>query len=198
MPVRTAPKIPDCELMRAMARGDCDALGILAARYSGTLIAHAWRVLRDQSDAQEVAADVLWQVWRDSSAFSPARGAVATWLITLARNRAIDRLRVKRPYQSLNGHMVEGCAPDPATEIDQAQRARLVRAAIARLEPPERSVLELAYFSDLSHPEIARQLGIPLGTVKTRMRCAITKLRQTLAALKGPGKASTLVLHRVG
>ncbi len=169
--------------MRAMARGDSDALGVLITRYSGMLIAHAWRVLRDQSDAQEVAADVVWQVWCDSSSFSPQRGAVATWLITLVRNRAIDRLRAKRPRQSLDGDPLDDCAPDPAAELDQAQRARLVRTAIASLAASERVVLELAYFSDLSHAEIADQLGIPLGTVKTRMRGAITKLRQTLAAL---------------
>jgi len=169
--------------MRAMAGGDSDALAVLITRYSGMLIAHAWRVLRDQSDAQEVAADVLWQVWCDSSSFTPQRGAVATWLITLVRNRAIDRLRGKRTRQALDGDAVADCAPDPAAEIDQAQRARLVRTAIASLATTERAVLELAYFSDLSHAEIARQLRIPLGTVKTRMRGAITKLRQTLAAL---------------
>jgi RNA polymerase sigma-70 factor (ECF subfamily) len=135
----TLPKTPDYELMRALAKGDSDALSILAARYTAMLTAHAWRVLRDESDAQEVAADVLWQIWRDSTAFSPQRGALATWLITLVHNRAIDRLRVRHPCEALNGHQIDRCAPDPAVEIDRAHaRAWSERRSPASTRPSAR------------------------------------------------------------
>jgi RNA polymerase sigma-70 factor, ECF subfamily len=189
---RATRRNSDCELMLAMAAGDADALRTLSARYSRMLTGHAWRVLGDPADAQEVAADVLWQAWCESASFRPQRGAVATWLFTLVRSRAIDRLRAKRAYQNhncdlvvLDGAMVKDNPPDPAVEIDRAQRARIIRTAIAGLETSERTVLELTYFSDLSQQQIAEQLGLPLGTVKTRIRTAITRLRQTLVALKG-------------
>jgi RNA polymerase sigma-70 factor (ECF subfamily) len=173
----------DCALMLAMAAGEVEALGTLSARYSRALTAAAWRILGDQLDAQEVAADVLWQAWCDCKSFAPERGAVVGWLMRLARNRAIDRLRSRRVRERADGGAAANRVPDPAEELDQAERARIVRAALAGLDSQERIALELAYFSGLSHPRIAEQLGIPVGTVKTRIRVAMNKLRQALDRL---------------
>jgi RNA polymerase sigma-70 factor (ECF subfamily) len=177
------PLIPgDRELVAAMASGDVEALRKLNARYAMALTAMARRFLHDESDAEEVAADVLWQAWRDAKSFDPGRGSVASWLVTLARSRAIDRLRARRARTPLAQEQPEPePSPDPAIELDHAQRAGIVRAALAGLEAGERAALELAYFSDLSQSEIAQRLEIPLGTVKTRIRSAMIKLRDALA-----------------
>lgn len=172
----------DRDLIAAMAAGDSEALRSLNVRYGRMLAALARRFLGNESDAEEVVADVLWQAWRDAKTFDPARGSVSVWLVTLARSRAIDRLRVNRarkppPTEQPASEPV----PDPAVELHQVQRARIVRAALAGLEANERAALQLAYFSDLSQSEIAEKLGIPLGTVKTRMRNAMMKLRETLS-----------------
>jgi RNA polymerase sigma-70 factor (ECF subfamily) len=129
-----------------------------------------------------VVADVLWQAWRGAKTFDPARGSVSVWLVTLARSRAIDRLRALRARKPpLEGQPASESAPDPAMELHQVERARIVRTALASLDSNERSALQLAYFSDLSQSEVAEKLGIPLGTVKTRTRSAMIKLREALA-----------------
>jgi len=172
----------DCDLVAAMAAGDSEALRSLSARYSRALSALARRFLSDQSDAEEVVADVLWQAWHDAKTFDAKRGSVSVWLVMLARSRAIDRLRSNRARQLSVGQQSDlESPPDPAMEVYQAQRARIVRKALAELDSNERATLELAYFTDLPQSEVAEKLGIPLGTVKTRMRSAMMKLREKLA-----------------
>jgi RNA polymerase sigma-70 factor (ECF subfamily) len=161
--------------------GDAHALQALSSRYSRMLTALAWRFLGNEADSEEVVADVLWHAWSDAKAFDPARGSVAAWLVTMARSRAIDRLRAKNARKG--GPQTETpmqYAPDPAADVDEAQRAQIVRAAVASLDASERTALEMAYFSDLSQSQIAERLEIPLGTVKTRIRSAMIKLRQAL------------------
>ncbi len=165
-----------------MARGDADALRTLNARYGRMLAALARRIVGSDFDAEEVAADVLWQAWRSAKAFDPARGSVSVWLVTLGRSRAIDRLRAIKAREirpELNDPPV--AADDASGEIDVAKRALRVRAALSALEANEKTALEMAYYADLSQSEIAEKLGIPLGTVKTRMRSAMIKLRKALA-----------------
>jgi len=172
----------DRDLIAAMAAGDSEALRSLNARYGRMLTALARRFLSNESDAEEVVADVLWQAWRDAKTFDAARGSVSVWLVTLARSRAIDRLRAHRARKPPPGKQPAAePVPDPAVELHQHQRARFVRTALAGLDSNERTALQLAYFSDLSQSEVAEKLGIPLGTVKTRMRSAMMKLRETLA-----------------
>ncbi len=176
------PELPDRQLLAAMAAGDAHALRSLTLRYSGMLIALAMRFGGDQSDAEEVVADVLWQAWSDAKSYDAGRGSVAAWLVMLARSRAIDRLRAKKARQARAAANPPGeAAPDPASIVDAAQRARIVRAAVASLDRDERTALELAYFSDLSQSQVAQRLGLPLGTVKTRIRGAMIKLRQALS-----------------
>ena len=172
----------DIALVRAMASGETDALRALSTRYGGMLAALARRFLRDQSDAEEVAADVLWQCWREAKNFDPARSSVSVWIVTIARSRAIDRLRVNR-VRSMPQAEQPAADPvaDPSMEVHLAERARLVRSALADLDSNQSAALQLAYFSDLSQSEIAEKLAIPLGTVKTRTRNALIKLREALS-----------------
>jgi RNA polymerase sigma-70 factor, ECF subfamily len=172
----------DSELVTAMAAGDTEALHALNARYGRMLAALTMRFLRNESDAEEIAADVLWQAWRNAGSFDSDRGSVAVWLTTFARSRSIDRLRALKVRAGTEERQPDSSSvPDPASEIDRAERAKVVRAVLNELEANERTALELAYFSDLSQSEIAEKLGIPLGTVKTRIRGAMIKLRKALS-----------------
>ncbi len=176
------PEPSDPQLVAAMAAGDARALQALSLRYTRILTALVLRFSNDEADVEEIVADVLWQAWSDARSYDAARGSVGAWLVTLARSRAIDRLRAKKARQARPGNeLPDEPAIDPAAALDTAQRAKIVRTAVAALESDERAALELAYFSDLSQSQIAQRLGIPLGTVKTRIRCAMIKLRQALS-----------------
>ncbi len=175
----------DMVLVADMAAGKVDALRALSQRYSRALLAVAGRILRDAADAEEVATDVLWQAWRQASAFDAARGSVSGWLMALTRSRAIDRLRARKSRRPApNDGVSAELAPDPVFEVCDAERRRLVKGAVAALQENQRILLELAYFSDLPQSEIAARLGLPLGTVKTRTRSALIKLREALARIK--------------
>ena len=174
----------DRDLVIAMAAGDPEALRSLNARYGRMLAALVRCFLSNESDAEEVVADVLWQSWREAKTFDASRGSVSVWLVMLARSRAIDRLRATRARKPLAEQPASEPVPDPAVDIHQAQRASIVRTALAGLDSNERATLQLAYFSDLSQSEVAAKLGIPLGTVKTRMRSAMIKLREALSGLR--------------
>lgn len=174
----------DEAIIRAIADGDQESLRILNQRYGHALAAVAERVLGDRADAEEVAADVLWQVWRQAVVFDRARGSVGAWLMMLVRSRAIDRLRARTARATLHEDPADPAAtPDATHDINSAQRRRVVQAAIATLQDSERTVLELAYYSDLSQSAIAERTGLPLGTVKSRIRSALIKLREGLEGL---------------
>ncbi|MGH7247087.1 MAG: sigma-70 family RNA polymerase sigma factor [Pseudomonadota bacterium] len=178
-----ANRQPDEALIGEMAAGKQDALRAFHQRYGLAVTAVAYRIVGNQADAEEVAADVLWQVWRDSSRFDHGRGSVAGWVMMLARSRAIDRLRARKSREHTGEDLTaETMSDDPTLEIHSAQRRLQVGNALAALKSEERELLELAYFSDLSQSEIAGRTGIALGTVKSRMRTAMIKLRD---ALKG-------------
>jgi RNA polymerase sigma-70 factor, ECF subfamily len=175
----------DRELVAAMAGGDANALKVLNARYAGMIVALARRIVGNDFDAEEITADVMWQAWRTVGAFDPSRGSVAVWLVTLGRSRAIDRLRANRTRERRpDACEVEPFAPAAGADIELAERASIVRSALASLQPDEKTALEMAYYSDLSQSEIAEKLGIPLGTVKTRIRSAMIKLRKALAGAR--------------
>lgn len=154
---------------------------MLNQRYGHALSAVANRILRDQADAEEVAADVLWQLWREAARFDRARGSVGTWIMMTVRSRAIDRLRARKAREP-RGDGPADAAPvqDPAIEIHTAEQRRKVEAALNSLNDGEREMVRLAYFSDLSQSEIAEQTSIPLGTVKSRMRSGLIRLRDAL------------------
>ena len=178
-------KLSDRELVAAMATGDADALRALSARYARMLGALAYRFVKDESDAEEIAADALWQAWREAPQFDPSRSSVSAWLVMMGRSRAIDRFRAARSRRPPENPQPEPApVADALTELEATERARIVKIAVGELEPRERELLELAYFSDLTQTEIAEKAGLPLGTVKTRMRTALIKLRDSLRRLR--------------
>ena len=189
MPKASTSTPPDQALVQAIAGGDQEALRMLNQRYGHALAAVAGRILDDKADAEEIAADVLWQVWRQAVVFDPARGSVGAWLMTLVRSRAIDRLRARNVrLRPLTGSSSVAEAPDATFDLHAAQTRNLVAAALKNLGENERNVLELAYYSDLSQSAIAAKTGLPLGTVKSRIRSALIKLK---VALQGSGDRGT-------
>jgi len=179
---KTAANEPsDDEVVRAIARGEQEALRKLNQRYGHALAALAQRILNDKSDSEEVAADVLWQVWRQAITFDRQRGSVGAWLMMQVRSRAIDRLRARKTREAvLDQPALPVDQTDPTLEIHSAGKRRAVAAALGKLQENERAVLELAYFSDLSQSAIAERTSLPLGTVKSRIRSALIKLRVEL------------------
>jgi RNA polymerase sigma-70 factor, ECF subfamily len=174
-------RISDEALVSAMASGDQDSLARLNQRYGRALGAVADRILHDKADAEEVAADVLWQLWREASRFDRSRGSVGAWIMMTVRSRAIDRLRARKAREPRGNEAAElSVADDPSNEIHSADRRRKVELALASLNDGERDLLRLAYFSDLSQSEIAERTSIPLGTVKSRMRAGLIRLRDAL------------------
>lgn len=176
-------------LMQRMANGDQSAL---AAFYDGTSRLVYGLILRvlngDGSTAEEVLLDVYSQVWRQAASYDRSRGTPLAWLTTIARSRAIDRLRSgwqeqirKEPLETVNDR--ETIAANPEEMTVASERQRFVRSALNSLSPEQREVIELAYYGGLSHSEIAARLNQPLGTVKTRTRLGMLKLREALAPI---------------
>ena len=173
----------DGDLLAQIDARDVDALETLYDRYSGYVLALSWRVLRERQEAEEVVQDVFWQLWEGRIRYEPARGRFATWLYTVARNRSIDRLRRRR----VAGHNVVGgdvqlpqADSNPEADVGLAQRRSAVREALRQLPDDQRQALELCFYDGLSHREASDQLQLPLGTVKSRIRAALTRLKNSL------------------
>jgi RNA polymerase sigma-70 factor (ECF subfamily) len=169
------------QLAAALGRREESALTELYDRYGRTVYALTLRILGDPGMAEEISLDAFWQVWQQIDRFNEKRGSLPSWLFTIARSRAIDRLRSRvaskrTPNDAGGGNQSQ--APDEAVEL--AERRRLVHGAMAKLSAEQRSALELAYFEGLSHSEISARLNQPLGTVKTRIRQAMIILRRHL------------------
>jgi RNA polymerase sigma-70 factor (ECF subfamily) len=177
-------------LVELVATGDQSALATLYDATNRLIYSLILRVLGDVSSAEEVLIDVYTQVWRQAASYDANRGAPLAWMATIARSRAIDRLRSgwqdQRRKESLE---VLGDAPTNAASPEEmtaeSERRKFVREALNLLTPEQREVIELAYYSGLSHSEIAEKLKQPLGTVKTRTRLGMMKLREALAPLLG-------------
>lgn len=163
-------------LLKAVAAGDHAVLGELYDRYAGLAYGLAMRILRDAADAQDVVQEVFVQVWRQAGRYDSARGSPEAWVCTIARTRALDRLRRRAARR-------EGVAvpPAPSTRPPAADEALSVRSALRSLSDEQREALELAYFEGLTQSEIALRLGEPLGTVKSRIRTGMMRLREALA-----------------
>lgn len=179
------------EYVREIQARNADALGRLYDASSPILYRLICRIVGDAADAEEVLVDVFEQVWRTAHTFDPARGGVWRWLLLLTRSRALDRLR-STAGRRLREHpaVSERCdvrssekLPEEATVLNQQQH--LLRQALATLPREQQQALEMAYFSGLTHTQIANALGVPLGTIKSRIRTAMDKLR--LAFCPGAG-----------
>ena len=199
MPTHPAGALsPDSTLVSRAAGGDERALGELYDRYGAMAYSLACAVVGEHADAEEVVAEAFAQVWRSAAGFDPARGSVAAWIATIARTRALDLVRSrKRRARVVEEAAVvsdEGESLVFAPAIESADRSAelsetsaIVRKSLADLPAEQRRVIELAYFGGLSQSEIAEQLSQPLGTVKTRMRSGMEKLRQALRPLMEAG-----------
>jgi RNA polymerase sigma-70 factor (ECF subfamily) len=176
----------DRVLLQAVAGGSTEALGRLYDRHAPTVFAIARRMLGRLEDAEEVVQDVFTQLWRQAARYDAARATVAGWVVMVARTRAIDRLRSRqaRPDEAAGTEPATLTLASPAAAPDaltmSAEEARRVRSALAALPEQQRVLLELACYEGLTHSEIAERTAIPLGTVKTRMRTAMTTLRDVL------------------
>jgi RNA polymerase sigma-70 factor (ECF subfamily) len=187
-PLRLQPEpapTSDNELLRAVARGDEGALAQVYDRYRLILFGLIVRILHSREEAEDVLQEVFLQVWRRAKDFDEARGRAFTWLVTVARSRALDRLR----SLGARARLAEAAPPieyigDAAADVFQSEQAEVIRRALAQIPVDQRQALFLGYFEGLTQSEIAARLGAPLGTVKTRMRTGMTKLRELLQERK--------------
>jgi RNA polymerase sigma-70 factor (ECF subfamily) len=154
-------------------------MAALFDRYSGVLYSVALRVLKDPGQAEDIMQDIFIQVWRKPDSFASGRGSLGGWLAVVARNRAIDLLRKRRPSDSVED-VVLASKTDTASEAERNVLMEKVRVVMAELPPDQKTSVELAYFDGMSHTEIAEKTGEPLGTVKTRIRLAMMTLRKAL------------------
>src|SRR3954451_14003167 len=169
---------------------DSEALGELYDETSSRLYGLAIRILNDPADAEEVVLDVYQQVWASANTFDENRGSVWTWLTILTRNRALDRLRGAGSRRKLQlpaeyGLDIESGSPGPEIQIMHGQTRDIINRALLGLSVGERLAIELAYFGGLTHIEIAAELSEPLGTIKTRIRSGIRKLRDAIEPIIG-------------
>ncbi len=181
----------DVTMISRMGDGDEQALGAFYDRWHALVHAVVQRIVRNADDVDDVVEDAFWQAWRQAGRYEAGRGSVQTWLLTIARSRALDRVRStnrlrEEPIEGDAGEIVVQLATetDPSMDAESAERRRVVLAALAELPPEQRQALELGYYGGLSQSEIAERTGQPLGTVKTRMRLAMQKLKDGLKVLR--------------
>ncbi|HXW14310.1 MAG TPA: sigma-70 family RNA polymerase sigma factor [Terriglobia bacterium] len=167
-------------LIRRILNGDEVALGLLYDRYGGRVYSVAKRILQDDGAAEEVLQDIFHQLWRGAGSFDTTRGSLAGWLLVMARNRSIDRLRRTPAVGEEIAANLHGSGLDIESAAARNELAERVRAALQALPAAQREAMELAYFEGLTQSEIAKRTGDPLGTVKTRLRTALASLKAEL------------------
>ncbi|MFY9731636.1 MAG: sigma-70 family RNA polymerase sigma factor [Candidatus Acidiferrales bacterium] len=180
---KTGADLPatDAALVQKITQRDEAALAALYDRYAGMLSSVLNRILRDTQAAEEILQDIFYQLWCGASRFDPARGSLPGWLLVIARNRAISRLRRHNP--AAGEEILENTVVMPfdlESAAAQQQLLARVKGALESLPKEQRAAVELAYFEGLTHSEIAERTGDPLGTVKTRLRSAIETLKRNL------------------
>lgn len=183
-----ATPLTDTDLLQLVAAGDHDSLDELHRRYSGVLLATAFRVLNNSRDAEEVVQEAFVQIWEKAGVYDAERGKPLTWAMTLTRNKAIDRLRrIQRRHRLHDEIEEEAQIWDRIVENDSCDQAvshethAMVRSAVIQLSDDQRRAIELAFFGGLTQHQIAEQLHEPLGTVKARIRRGMIKLRNIIA-----------------
>ena len=182
--------LTDEQLMTRAANGDPAALEALYDRYASAVMGLAMKIMADRATAEEIVQETFWRAWRKADSFRAGRGPFPGWLFGIARNLSIDiwRRRQTRPQPAFDGDDEQRIDLVPDPEADVAESAWLaakhsqVRAAMADLPPAQRQVIELAYFQGLTRQEIAEAIGEPLGTIHTRARLGLQKLRESLQA----------------
>ena len=182
------PWADDADAMAAVAAGDQNALRHLYERYGRLAHSIAYRISGDRATAEECTQDAFVALWRRAERFDPARGQVSTWLFAIARNLALSAVRRQRTTVELDQQHEVATTAGPDELVASADAAAQLADAMANLPEPQLAVLQLAYFEGLSQSEIATQLGLPLGTVKGRVRLALERLRMLVndeAAING-------------
>ena len=178
----------DTDLIARVKTGSSEALDEIYRRYASPVYSLVWKILQNPEESEDVALDVFWQIWRQAANYDSSRGAPPAWIFTLARSRAIDRLRARHRKEdrtiSFDDPAVvldpldQEATPDQVASYRQNRDA--VREAMKVLSAPQREAVELAFFQGLTHVEIAEKLRLPLGTVKTRIRQGLIRLRRRL------------------
>lgn len=171
--------VRDNVLIEGVSAKDQRAMAAVFDRYAGLVYSIALRVLKDSASAEDVMQEIFLEVWKNPQSFVPSRGSLAGWLAVVARNRAIDLLRRSKPSDPVD-EVVLFAKTDPSAESERNIMMGKIRAALLRLPSDQQHPLELAFFEGLSHSEIAAETGIPLGTVKTRIRSALLSLREAV------------------
>jgi RNA polymerase sigma-70 factor, ECF subfamily len=177
-------QVEERKLLRRIAHRDRRSFHELHSRLSGIVYCTVYQVLRDHQDAEDMVQEVFVSIWNKARLYSPGKGEPRTWICSLARNRAIDRLRSKERRARLRDAVqaepetvAPKSEPDASTQTSMRERGRIVRSAVLQLTREQRQVIEMAYFAGLSQSQIAKRIAAPLGTVKARMRRGLGKLR---------------------
>ncbi len=180
MQSNAATAVSDWSLLERVVQKDEAALSELYDRYSGLVYSEAKRILRDPGAAEEILQDLFYQVWQTASRFDPQRGSLPGWLVVVARNRAISRLRRKSGKGEELPENAVDLRVDLATSSAQNLLVEKVRRVLSSMPEGQRAAVEYAYFEGMSHSEIAEKTGEPLGTIKTRIRSAMETLKKVL------------------
>ncbi len=170
---------PEGELLERVRRGDESAMEELYDRFAPVVYSAALRVMGEPAAAEDVLQEVFVQLWRNPSAFDASRGSLAAWLAVIARHRAIDHRRRRRPETDFEEVVL---SVDPGLDgiAERAEAIEQIRTVLATMSDEQRSALEMAFFEGLTHSEIAARTGEPLGTIKTRIRSALIAIRKAL------------------
>lgn len=170
----------DLGLLKEIQSGSQDAMAVFFDRYSRMVYSVALRVLNDSGEAEDVMQEIFIQIWQNPGAFVSGRGSLGGWLVVVARNRAIDKFRRRRPSDPVELFALPS-STNLAQESEQAFLLEKIQTAMARLPEEQRKSVEMAFFEGMSHSEISEKTGEPLGTVKTRIRLALIAIRKDLS-----------------
>ena len=179
----------DIQLLRRIAQRDSRSFQEFYQKYGGLVFSAIAKVLNDHHDAEDVMQEVLVQIWNKAHLYEPRKGKPLTWITTMARNRAIDRIRSKQRRSRLNGDFENENKPmqaefEPSADdlVNDKERHSILRTAVSKLTPDQREAIKLAYFKGLTQAEVAEQLHEPLGTVKARIRRGVNRLEGLVKA----------------
>lgn len=177
----------DTEMLQAIGRRDVAAFQSFYRKFNGLLYATIYRVLNDHQDTEDIMQEVLVQIWQKAHLYQPSKGKPLTWVTTMARNRAIDRVRAKQRRSRLNDEFEQETKPlqpefdeDTSDLVTTNESDKVVQSAVLELTPDQREAIQLAYFGGLTQSEIAEKLREPLGTVKARIRRGVQRLEQVV------------------